>query len=131
MAMKPPPSIAWLVREIGEDATLRFIESAGGQRLRVPRDVSRARAMREYGDDVLEALVRRRGGINYQVPLVKSWRAHMLAKRGLSNNEIALRMGISWRQVPNLLRSDPTIDRTFKNPGNADQLGLFDLDDDY
>lgn len=55
----------------------------------------------------------------------------MLAKRGLSNNEIALRMGISWRQVPNLLRSDPAIDRTFKNPGNADQLGLFDLDDDY
>ena len=35
--MQPPASISWLVNAVGEDAALLFIESAGGQRIMVPR----------------------------------------------------------------------------------------------
>lgn len=124
--MQPPASIAWLVDAVGEEEALAFIENAGGQRIWVPTKVGRSQLIELYGKAVVDALIaQHRGGVAYQVPLVKSWRAHILAKMGLSDNEICTRLGISWRQVSNLLSTDPSIDRKVARSSNSNQMDMF------
>ncbi|KDE20674.1 hypothetical protein AZ09_04305 [Acetobacter aceti 1023] len=125
--MQPPASISWLVNAVGEDAALLFIESAGGQRIMVPRNAPGSLLSDLYGAELAAELVNHHGGSSYQVPLVKTWRAHVLARRGLSNNEIASRLGISWRQVSNLLQSDPSLDRKVGRGINPNQMDMFGI----
>lgn len=126
--MQPPASIAWLVDAVGEEEALAFIESAGGQRIWVPTKIGRSQLIELYGSAVVDALItQHRGGVAYQVPLVKAWRAHMLAKLGLSDNEICTRLGISWRQVSNLLSADPSIDRKVGRGSTPDQMDMFSV----
>ncbi|GBR50048.1 hypothetical protein CSR02_00025 [Acetobacter pomorum] len=109
--MKPPPSIAWLVEALGEETTLQFIETCGGQRIMIPRGYKGSLLENLYGEDLAKIIVEKHAGQPWQVPLAKTWRVYMLARRGLSHNEIAARLGISWRQVTNLYGKRPDVDR--------------------
>lgn len=125
--MQPPSSIAWLVDAVGEDAALEFIDGNAGRRLKIPRNVDGSQLVDLYGMALAQALVDHNfGNDDYQVPLLRGWRAHMLAKRGCCNNEIATRIGTSWRNVQKLLKQAP-VDRSRRYRHPDGQLDIFSL----
>lgn len=125
--MEAPSSISWLVDAVGEDAALEFIDGNAGRRLKMPRQVDGSYLVDLYGRDLAQALVDRNYGNNdYQVPVLRGWRAHMLAKRGCCNNEIASRLGTSWRNVQKLLKKAP-VDRALRHRQPDGQLDIFGL----
>ncbi|NHO33310.1 hypothetical protein [Acetobacter fallax] len=103
--IKPPAHIAWMVDAVGEDSALRFIESAAGQRLTIPRKAAGSRLAEVYGDDVASVICDRYGGDFYIVPMCKTWRIKLYARMGLTVNEMAARAGISFVAVHQKLAS--------------------------
>lgn len=109
--IEAPDNIAWLVEAVGEDEALAFIESVAGQRLKVPANASDSRLETLYGPEVAAAVCKYFGGILWEVPTLKRWRARVLARRGLTDNEIALRCGVTYRAVRGLLRHSERVER--------------------
>lgn len=64
-----------------------------------------------YGSEIARAVCDLFGGTLWEVPTVKSWRARCLARRGLTDNEIALRCGVNYRSVRRLLRHSERVER--------------------
>lgn len=125
--MQAPSSISWLVDAVGEDAALEFIDGNAGKRLKIPRRIDGSYLVDLYGASLAQALVDRNyGNDDYQVPLVRGWRAHLLAKRGCCNNEIATRLGTSWRNVQKLLAQAP-VDRARCQRQPDGQLDIFGM----
>nr|WP_298796070.1 hypothetical protein [uncultured Acetobacter sp.] len=124
--MQPPSSIAWLVDAVGENAALEFIDGNAGKRLKIPRSAENCQLAEIYGLPLAQALVDTYYGSDYQVPLVRAWRAHLLAGRGCSSNEIATRLGTSWRNVGKLLEKAP-VDRAKRRASHPGQLDIFSL----
>lgn len=109
--IEAPDNIAWLVAAVGEDEALAFIESVAGQRLVIPRHASGSRLETLYGSEIARVVCDLFGGTLWEVPTVKSWRARCLARRGLTDNEIALRCGVNYRSVRRLLRHSERVER--------------------
>lgn len=123
--IEAPENIAWLVEAVGEDEALAFIEGVAGQRLVIPRNADGSRFETLYGSDIARAVCEMFGGVMWEVPTVKGWRARILARRGLTDNEIAIRCGINYRSVRRLLeRGDQVARRRVCNQDDR-QTSLF------
>nr|WP_298797460.1 hypothetical protein [uncultured Acetobacter sp.] len=123
--MQAPSSISWLVDAVGEEAALEFIEANAGKRLYIPQNPNDCLLAELYGPELARAVCQYRGGEQYQVPLVKAWRVHVLANRGLNSNEIAVRTGLTWGRVSYLTQNVPVERRKARvvHPGQADLFG--------
>ncbi|GBQ27178.1 hypothetical protein AA0472_2341 [Acetobacter estunensis NRIC 0472] len=100
----PPHTISFLVDAVGETRALEFVESEAGKRLRIPRSADGSKLARLYGVEVARALCDWRGGEAWEVPLCRVWRARCYEAQGLNTNEIAFRLGLSFRAVIRLLK---------------------------
>jgi len=122
------PGIDWLVSAVGEDTALAFLESVGGQRIQVPRTAEGSRLATLYGVDVASALSAEYGGLSVEIPVCKKWRILVLAARGLPVNDIATRVGASWRYVRAVIQAGPAhirVERRRKSSEIPGQLPLF------
>jgi DNA-binding NarL/FixJ family response regulator len=93
-----PPSIAWLVKLVGEEAALALVEAHGGTRLFVPKRVGAHSALaRRTGVPAksLAPLAAAYGGETIKLPLCREWRIRIYRLRhGESYAAIARRLGI-------------------------------------
>lgn len=107
-----PDSISWLVDEVGEEMALEFIENVAGQRLVIPKKSAKSALEKRYGAEIVQCLVGHLPDSLWDVPMAKDWRARLLARRGLSDNEIAVRCGVAYRSVRRMLTRE---DRDIRN----------------
>ena len=117
-SIRPPAEIVALIAVIGEDATLRLVETHGGIRTYVPRTVSAKSALAQsIGVEAARGLSREFGGMKIHPPMVKRWRALVLRQRdGLSYSEIARRLSVDDTTVYKWLNAGGLIGR-LKLPG--------------
>ena len=98
-APPPPGQISFLVEVLGLDDTLRLIEAYGGTALWVPKGVGNSSAAlrdkleQQFGKPTARELIRGFGGGVIKVPLCPAWRTALYQHRGLSQAEIALKLG--------------------------------------
>ena len=96
-----------LIELLGEDATLKLVETYGGTRRGVPKYMPETHELRDLlGDAAFVLLFQYFGGSEISVPLAKRWRLELYAKRGLKTKEIARRAGYSERSVARILNGD-------------------------
>ncbi|MBF0858816.1 helix-turn-helix domain-containing protein [Gluconobacter sp. LMG 31484] len=103
MKVVPPATIKWLVDAVGEQEALSFVESSGGRRIWVPTKAKGSKLSTLYGQDVAEALCLHCGGEKYDVPLCRRWRIALLHCQGLTNSDIASRVGCRHSYVSKAL----------------------------
>ena len=95
-----PTELAWLVDVIGEDATLRLIEGAGGTRVQIPAKITSDCPLAVLvGDDAARKMTCAFGMARIKVPLARgkwpgAWRASVYRARGITIPQIARRMGV-------------------------------------
>lgn len=109
IAVPPPQQLNWLVECLGADATLTLIETAGGMQIYVPMVVgatnrcSPAAVLEtfnsKFGVELAKKLIRYFGGSEIKVPTAQRWRTMLYAKQGMSTNDIAYKLGCSYRTV--------------------------------
>ena len=94
-----------LVRLVGEDAALLFIETFGGRRVFIPkRAATRALISRVIGGTAAKALSAEFGGMQLRVPLAKQWRMKVYRQQGMSHSDIAKAIGATENSVQQALR---------------------------
>lgn len=99
-----PVEVRWISDEVGEPLTFSFIEACAGQKIWVPAvRIENSNLARTWGPELAACLSSRYGGDQYGVPMLRSWRVRKLALAGLSHNEIAVRVGVTRRQIINIL----------------------------
>lgn len=107
-----------LLHLLGAEDFLKLVERYGGTRLYVSgagRSLSRA-----LGRAGAQALASRYQGSYIRVPLARSFRARTYRESGLSNAEIARRLGVTETGV------DKIFARMDEKPAKGSQLDLFD-----
>ncbi len=103
--MQPPPSIAFLVDAVGEDAVLCLLEAEGGKTVWVPLKPEGSQLANAYGEDLVRALCHELRGGAWLVPMCKSWRVTRYRQMGMTINDIATRCGLSKRQVLHIIQA--------------------------
>lgn len=94
--MIPEPALATELHELlGRDDFVRLAESYGGTRLFVPRRTAETKLSRSLGGTVAERLAERYAGSYLRVPLARDERARHYRESGLSNAEIARKLGLT------------------------------------
>ncbi len=101
--MNAPEPIAFLVDAAGEDVVLCFLEAEGGKQIWVPARVAGTQLADVYGDELAAAICRRHGRSTWTVPMCKSWRVTLYRQRGMTVADIAMRCGLSVRQVHQII----------------------------
>lgn len=125
----PPPEISHLLAAIGEGPLLLLIERYAGTRIYVPSTpvgaatLERVVGSAEAAAKLVEALSAM-GAEVIRVPLAKAWRARIYHGRGMSQAEIALKLGCNEVTVWKYLhdrggRADPrmTVTKRAAAPG--------------
>lgn len=111
---------AELLNLIGPTAFLRLAESFGGRRLFVPVSADGTQLTTALGRETTERLIGRYGRSYLRVPLARAHRARHYRDAGLSNGEIAHRLGMTETGV------DKIFARMAEKPQKgARQLTLF------
>lgn len=106
MTVRPPAELAWLTDVIGAEATLVLIETRGGTRVYVPREVTQASAIaRDIGLQEARKLSAAFSGDTITVPVARCWRVRHYRAAGLSYAAIARKLGCHEDTVWRLLRS--------------------------
>lgn len=116
---------AELLDLLGLEAFLALVEAHGGTRLYVPRQAGETQIVRDIGPAAASRLVERYGGDYVRVPLAREHRARRLREEGLSNAQIARRLGMSESGVERLFHAMPAKPRKGVDPR---QGSLFSLD---
>lgn len=116
-------SEAALLRLLGPAAFLRLVEAYGGVRLFVPETNDRTELVAEIGNDAVMKLVDRWGGFYIRVPLAREFRARQYRAAGLSNAQIARRLGMAETGVNKLFGRMENV--PVKGSGDPRQLPLF------
>lgn len=120
-APPPPKQISFLIEVLGLDDALRLIEAHGGTTLWIPKGVDNSSArLREnfeqrFGKKMTRELIRSFGGGAIKVPLCPDWRTALYEHQGLSQTEIALKLGC---------HSDTVWRRLKRRRENADQMSF-------
>ncbi len=86
---------AELLALLGPDDFMRLVERHGGTRLYVPRGDGASGLAEEIGAAAVEKLRSRRAGEWIRVPLAREWRARQYRLAGLSNSQIAVKLGLT------------------------------------
>ena len=117
--------IAELIDLLGEDGLIRLADAHGGIRLYVPStsNVGRSQLIDTLGFDIVTKLARRYGGDGFTVPLVRDMRARRDRDQGLSNAQIARRLGIREDAVEKIFNRSPVKYRPKKKDGR--QIEMF------
>jgi hypothetical protein len=105
--LRPPAELAYLTDIIGLDATLRLIETAGGTRIYLARDLNQGSKLAiDIGWDAARLLTDAFKGEPLKVPLCRWWRARYYRQvLGLTYAACALRLGCTETTVWRLLRT--------------------------
>jgi DNA-binding transcriptional regulator LsrR (DeoR family) len=114
-----------LTELLGETAFLALAEAFGGRRLYVPTDIpADHKIAKAIGTGAAALLAKRKSPDMFCVPLARDLRARHYRAGGMSNGEIATRLGITEKGVERLFhRMDaPPV------KGSAAQLSLFSED---
>jgi hypothetical protein len=104
VSMAGPPITETLTALIGDTAYLALVERYGGIRLYVPRSAGQSELPGHIGEDAAAKLASAFGGEYIKVPLDRELRARHYRKAGLSNAEIARRLGITESGVERLFK---------------------------
>ncbi|MFD1792096.1 Mor transcription activator family protein [Ochrobactrum teleogrylli] len=114
--MKDHRLVAELLSLLGEDDLIRLAEEHAGIRLYVPSNIDRSQLIETVGADIANRLSRRYGGDYISVPMVRDIRARRYRDQdGLSNSQIARRLGITESGVEKLFNRSPVKYRTKKS----------------
>jgi len=105
----PLPSNLYPFAEIlGVQETFNLIEKARGAELWIPNGTTKRvkdleKFKSTYGQPLADLLVRYFGGGSVDVPLARAWMARVYYERGLSQSEIAIKLGCTRRGVNRFL----------------------------
>ena len=114
--------LAFLIEMLGEEVTLKLVETYGGTRRYVPQKLLEQHEMREaLGDDGFEALQKCFGGFDLPIPQAREWRFHIYNRSGLSARIMARKLGLTERRVRQMMAGDVRSAHQIKNR----QLSLF------
>lgn len=117
MSSRPGPELEAL---IGEEALVRLAEAFGGTRLFVPvKMTARHEIAGAIGLDAARKLSERLAPDYIPVPLAREKRARHYRAHGLSNAQIARRLGITESAVNRLFARSPAV------PAKGSALPLF------
>ena len=94
-----------LLSLLGVDALVRLAERFGGRRLLVPPTIDAEHPIAvAIGPEAAAKLIRRYSPAVIRVPLVRDIRARYYRAGGLSNGEIATRLGVTETAVDKIFR---------------------------
>ncbi|MCM0750997.1 hypothetical protein DEA98_14685 [Brucella pseudogrignonensis] len=101
--------VAELIDLLGEDGLIRLADAHAGIRIYVPSpsNVARSQLIDTLGIDLVTKLARRYGGDGFTVPLIRDMRARRDRDQGLSNAQIARRLGIREDAVEKIFNRSP------------------------
>lgn len=99
-----PQLLREVAERVGEAEALKLAGTLGGQRITVPTRAGGSKLAREYGLPVAEILVEMYGGGIAPIPSFKARiaeerRRFVLTNDHLLTNDVAERLGISYRRV--------------------------------
>jgi hypothetical protein len=112
-----------LLRLLGPAGLIRLAEHHGGTRLYVPQSPERSQLVDELGLDALQKLSDRFGRDYINVPLARELRARHYRAAGLSNADVARKLGLAESAVNRLFRRMDNVPT--KGSGDPRQLKLF------
>lgn len=114
--MRDQRLVSELLELLGEDGLVRLSEEHAGIRLYIPSNIDRSQVIDTVGIDIANKLSRRYGGDYINVPMVRDLRARRYRDQdGLSNAQIARRLGITESGVEKLFNRSPVKYRTKKS----------------
>lgn len=105
--MRANQLIAELHNMLGEDGLIRLAEEYAGLRLYVPSNYDRSELTEKVGIEIASKLARHYGNDRIKVPLVRDLRARRYRDMGLSNAQIARKLGITETGVEKLFQRSP------------------------
>lgn len=118
--MKDAALSAELLDLLGLEDYLRLVEAHGGTRLKIPRFLGDTKVAREFGADVERQLVERFGGSYVRVPLDRERRARRYREEGMTNAQIARRLGMTETGVDKIFHAMPRKPVKGVDPRQAD-----------
>ena len=122
--MKDHRVVAELLALLGEDGLIRLAEEYAGIRMYVPSNIDRSQLVKTIGSEIANKLSQRYGGDYINVPLVRDLRARRYRDDdGLSNAQIARKLGITENGVEKLFQRSPVKYRTKKSDDR--QIDMF------
>ncbi len=115
-----------LLELLGEEAFFALVEAHAGIRLYVPADPHRSKLPETIGHDAALRLARAYPGGYIRVPLAREFRTVRYTRSGMTNSEIARRLGVTERGVEQLLKRART-QEPVRRPRKKDprQLDMF------
>lgn len=105
----PPVEIKEVADAIGVEALLSLLEHHAGCRIYIPATVNQASPLaRDIGLEAAQALARLKGPDDWKVPSLKNWRARVYSARGMSQHDIARKLGVDRTTVQRYLNPVPS-----------------------
>jgi len=123
---KDHPIVAELVGLIGEEGLIRLAEEYAGLRLYIPSDINRSELLDRVGIEIASKLARRYGPDRIKVPLMRDWRARHYRSAGLSNAQIARKLGVTETAVEKIFQRSPVKYRMKKTDDR--QIDMFPIE---
>lgn len=115
-----------LIALLGEPDFVRLVEAYGGIRLYVPVGATATQLSEALGETVAARLATRYACCHIRVPLARDLRARHYREAGLSNAEIARKLGITESGVVKLFGRTPKQYR--RKRADPRQIDLFPTD---
>jgi hypothetical protein len=117
--------VADLMALLGEDGYFRLCDKLGGVRLAVPRDPARSELPAQVGAEIAGHLSKAYPGGYIRVPIARTLRARRYRDAGMSNRDIALRLGMTENAVMKLFIRERRAGRELISKRAPQQLDLF------
>jgi hypothetical protein len=115
-----------LLDTLGEDNFIRLVEEHGGTRLFIPIDSSRSKLPASIGLDNTMRLINLYARSYIKVPVAKEFRALRYREAGLSNSQVARKLGLTESSVEKIFnRARKSKPDRGKRPKDTRQLDLF------
>ncbi|RFC63621.1 hypothetical protein DYI37_11490 [Fulvimarina endophytica] len=112
---------------LGDEDFLKLVENFGGDRLYVPQSVTETKVSNALGEEAAAKLAKRYGGDYPRIPLARAFRArHYRSALGLTNPEVADRLGMTVSGVEKLFSRHPAKRAPRPRAVDARQADLFD-----